>query len=135
VIGESAAIDLAATGTGTTGMLLVDGGVATGGGGKGAIPIVFAAAAAAEAYFRASPGGLVGNEAGFMLLLAVPLPIVAKGVCSVASAGRGDLSCVEGRLADAEGGSAAEDFVGFVTGILPDRVSISATSSCIDCVS
>jgi len=65
------------------------------GGGRGAIPTpllsLAAAAAAAEAYFRISPGGRLGIGAGFIV---VSLGIEGGGgiVFSVASAGRGDLS-------------------------------------------
>ena len=84
-----------------------------GGGGKGAIPRLFlslaeptvaVAAAAAEAYFKVSPGGRVGIGAGFMLTTLGP-PIVPPpseswlGACKVASVGRGDLVCIDGRRA------------------------------------
>lgn len=73
-----------------------------GGGGSGDKPKLFlslaAAAAAADAYFRPS-AGRVGKDAGFMVAGGggTPLLIVCKGVCSVASAGNGDLSCADGR--------------------------------------
>ena len=88
----------------------VDGGVAPGGGGKGAIPTVFAAAAAADAYFNVSPGGLVGTVAGFMAPLADPFVKFESGLCNVAKAGSGLRNCVDGRLAAASGGSGAEGF-------------------------
>ena len=107
------------------------GGSASGGGGKGAILSDAAAAAAAEAYFRTSPGGRVGTAAGFIWLVD---PFVRlAGVCSVANAGRGLLSCVEGLRAAATGGSGIA--LAFPLGMLPDRESISGASSCIDCVS
>lgn len=64
-----------------------------------------AAAAAADAYFRGSPGARVGSGAGFMLLAFVPLVVVCAGVCNVDSVGKGDLSCVDGLLAAAVDGS------------------------------
>ena len=71
-----------------------------GGGGKGAMPRLFlsAAAAAAEAYFKPSPTGRIGKGAGFMLAFVLPpLGTVARGLCSVARVGNGDLSCVDDR--------------------------------------
>lgn len=72
-------------------------GFALAGGGSGAMPTLFlsAAAAAADAYLRPSPGGLVGTAAGFIPVgfAAGPVPIVGSGgVCRVARVGSGDLS-------------------------------------------
>ena len=89
-----------------------------------------AAAAAAEAYFNGSPGVRVGRGAGFMEL-AAELETPGIGVCSVASAGRGDLSCVDGLRVPVCAASA--DFV--FAPRLADRLSTSGRSSCIDCVS
>lgn len=54
-----------------TGIATEAAGLAPGGGGRGAIPTPFlslaAAAAAADAYFRVSPGNRVGSGAGFIL--------------------------------------------------------------------
>ena len=65
-----------------------------GGGGSGAIPTAplsfVAAAAAAEAYFRVSPGALVGRGAGFIALFVFPLDLMGIGVWRVARAGKGD---------------------------------------------
>jgi len=67
-----------------------------GGGGRGAIPTaplsLAAAAAAAEAYFKVSPGALVGKGAGFIALFVTPLVLFAIGVWRVARAGRGDFN-------------------------------------------
>jgi len=67
--GELAALDLA-TCTGGSGLMPTLTGVGIVGGGNGAMPrflsLAAAAAAAADAYFRPSPAGLVGNDAGFM---------------------------------------------------------------------
>ena len=115
-------------------------GVADGGGGRGAIPTLFlslaAAAAAALAYLSPSPAGLVGTDAGFIpILLVAPLLIVASGVvCTGASVGRGDLSCVDGRR------PADPDAVSVVARCFPDGAlagfgSGSAGSSCIDWLS
>lgn len=99
--------------------------VIPGGGGSGAIPTflsVAAAAAAAEAYFKVSPAGLVGIGAGFIEL---PVPgnggigtVDDEGLCSVARAGIGDRSCVEGLRAEDAG---SLQFIG-----------LSLTSSCTD---
>lgn len=82
-----------------------------------------AAAAAAEAYLRVE---VVGNGAGFML---VSFGTGTGGggcmIFSEAKAGRGDLSCVDGRRT-ATGGS---DLV-FLMGAGP--VSASGESSCND---
>lgn len=71
-----------------------------GGGGSGAIPILpvslIAAAAAAEAYLRTSPGGLVGGGAGFIVGATVAAVAVGS-VCSDAKAGSGDFMCCDGR--------------------------------------
>ena len=87
---------------------------ASGGGGRGAMPMLFlslaAAAAAAEAYLRVSPGARVGTAAGFIALLLALLVIFANGVCSVATAGRGLLICVEGLRAAATGASSGLTF-------------------------
>lgn len=73
-----------------------------GGGGSGAMPTVplslVAAAAAAEAYFRVSPGALVGRGAGFIALFVFPLEMMANGVWSVANAGKGDFDWFDGLL-------------------------------------
>ena len=110
-------------------------GRASGGGGNGAMPILLlslaAAASAAEAYFRVSPGGLVGTAAGFIWLI-VPLERVGDGVCNVARVGRGLLICVEGLRAAATGGSTGTFGL---PDILLDRVSTSGVSSWTDCVS
>ena len=91
-----------------------------------------AAAAAAEAYLRVSPGARVGGAAGFILLVDVPLGTVDRGACKVAIAGSGLLSCAEGRLAILMGGSD----IGFgFPGTLLGLVSTSGVSSCIDWVS
>ena len=109
------------------------GGAAPGGGGRGAMPTLFlsfaAAAAAAEAYFKPS-AGRAGTVAGFMeaLLEGAPLLIVGSGVCSVASVGRGDLSCVDGRRPPAALTLSAT-VRGFPPGMLPDRLSTSIGSS------
>ena len=70
--------------------------VAPGGGGSGAIPRTFlslaAAAAAADAYLRVSPGARVGKGAGFMLLFVIPLAVEGRDVCRVARAGSGDFN-------------------------------------------
>ena len=102
--------------------------VIPGGGGSGAIPTflsVAAAAAAAEAYFKVSPAGLVGIGAGFIEL---PLPgnggigtVDDEGLCSVARAGIGDRNCVEGLLAEDAGSLQC--------------IGLSFISSCTDCVS
>lgn len=67
-----------------------------GGGGSGAIPTVpfsfVVAAAAADAYFRVSPGALVGKGAGFIVLFVLPLDVEANGVWRVARAGKGDFN-------------------------------------------
>lgn len=122
-------------GKGANGIVVLEGGVAPGGGGRGAIPTLAAAAAAADAYFRVSPGALVGTAAGFILALEDPFVMFDNGVCRVASAGKGLLSCVDGLLAAVTGGSDAVAGFGFVPDILPDRPSASGASSCIDCVS
>lgn len=100
-----------------------------GGGGRGAMPTPFlslaAAAAAAEAYFNGSPGVRVGSGAGFMDV-AVELDAPGNGVCNVANAGNGDLSCVDGLRAPDCIGSAT---LGFGADGLP---SSSGVSSCID---
>lgn len=91
------------------GVLLCAGGVipVDGGGGKGAMPTFAAAAAAADAYFSVSPGGLVGAGAGFIKLPFVePFAIFDIGLCNVANVGSGLFSCIEGRLAAATAGSA-----------------------------
>lgn len=50
-----------------------------------------AAAAAAEAYLRPSPAGLVGTDAGFIVApVEWPLLMVGNGACKVARAGKGD---------------------------------------------
>ena len=104
---------------------------ADGGGGNGAIPTPFlslaAAAAAAEAYLSGSPGVRVGIGAGF-IEFDDELETPGKGVCSVASAGRGDLSCVDGLRAPDCAASATLDFALR----LVVRVSGSGVSSCID---
>lgn len=112
-------------------------GATPGGGGNGAIPAAFlslaAAAAAAEAYFNVSPGGLVGKGAGFIELFVAPFVTFPSGVCSVANAGRGDLSWFDGLLAAAACGSETDDDFGFpppAFGPLPSAVS--GKSSCID---
>lgn len=114
------------------GAILLAGGVAPGGGGRGAMPTLAAAAAAAEAYFNVSPGGLVGTDAGFILLAAEPLDIVVSGVCNVASAGKGLFSCVDALRTAATGGSWAADGFALPPGMLDDRPSASGVSSCID---
>src|SRR5271168_3436866 len=72
---------------------------APGGGGRGDIPTPFlsfaAPCAAAEAYFRVSPGCRVGRGAGFIVVVVVVVVCVAIE-CNVARAGKGDFSCVEG---------------------------------------
>ena len=91
-----------------------------------------AAAAAAEAYLRPSPGGRWGSDAGFMLELddVPPLVTLARGLCRVAKVGNGDFNCAEGLRAAA--GSMAAVLV--FAGKLVVRDSESA-SSCTDCVS
>ena len=103
-------------------------GRASGGGGNGAILSLAAAAAAAEAYLRVSPGALVGNAAGFILLLEPPFGKVERGACNVANAGNGLFNWVEGlRAAEFE---ASVDDVGFgFPGKLFDLASVSAISS------
>lgn len=97
--GELVADDLIGAGNGCD----VKGGAVLTGGGKGAMPTpvlsLAAAAAAADAYFRVSPGRRLGRGAGFMVL---SLGIDGGGgmLFSVASAGKGDLSCVDGLLAE-----------------------------------
>ena len=110
---------------------------APGGGGKGAIPreclSLAAAAAAAEAYFNISPGARVGNGAGFMLLVVVPFDVDAIGVCSVASAGSGDFSCIEGLRPADMGGSDTDGAFGLAVPRLPPRPSaVSGKSSATD---
>lgn len=140
VLGELVALALDAAETGGNGEIPKGAvtGCEPGGGGSGAIPRLFfslaAAAAAADAYFNPSPAGRVGNDAGFMeLLVLLPFVTFDKGVCSVASVGNGDLSCVEGRRAAATAVSPTlrTDFAAR----LPVLESASAVSSCTDCVS
>ena len=73
-----------------------EGAATFGGGGSGAIPTadlsLDAAAAAADAYFKISPGALVGIGAGFIEFAVVPLVMLPSGVCSEARAGKGDFS-------------------------------------------
>lgn len=111
-------------------------GCALGGGGKGAIPTLFlsAAAAAADAYFSPSPGGLVGTIAGFMPLLfdVGPLLIVGKdGVASVARVGSGDLSW-DDVLRLVEDVGASVDVRSFPLARLAALPSGSSSSSCTD---
>jgi len=101
--GDDVALDFrlatAAVTCAKAGLAVAGAGVLFGGGGNGAIPIfavsLAAAAAAADAYFNVSPGGFVGGGAGFIAGVGI---IVATGgaVCIVASAGNGDLSCIDG---------------------------------------
>jgi hypothetical protein len=119
-------------GRGAMGILVFEGGIAPCGGGRGAMPTLEAAAAAADAYFRVSPGALAGAAAGFILALEEPFVIFDNGVCKVARAGKGLLSCVDGLLAAATGGSGADAALGFPPAALADRPSASGTSSCID---
>lgn len=114
----------------------VDGGP-PGGGGSGAIPRLFlslaAAAAAAEAYFRTSPAGREGKEAGFIPAITVlPLVTFASGLCSVANVGKGDLSWADGRRA---AGATASAGFRIVLGRLDGLGSCSGTSSCTDWLS
>jgi len=77
-LGELAALALACADANEAAEML---GVADGGGGNGAIPTLFAAAAAALAYFKPSPASLIGATAGFMpTLAAAPLLRVGSGV-------------------------------------------------------
>ena len=78
-----------------------------GGGGKGAMPTPFrsvdaAAAAAADAYLRGCPVGMVGNGAGFIFGSDLPFVLFGKLECSVESAGKGDFSCTLGLRVGAE---------------------------------
>lgn len=132
-LGELAALALACACSGAPLML----GVVEGGGGNGAIPTLFAAAAAALAYFKPSPASLGGATAGFILALAEdPLLRVGSGVlwCTVASVGSGDLSCVDGRRMTVAATAStavrclAKGALGFVS-------ASGITSSCIDWVS
>lgn len=135
MIGDSVEIVFGGGGKGANGIVVLEGGVAPRGGGRGAIPTLAAAAAAADAYFRVSPGALVGTAAGFIFALEDPFVMFDNGVWRVASAGKGLLSCVDGLLAAATGGSGPVAGFGFAPDILPDRPSVSGASSCIDCVS
>lgn len=104
-------------------------GWAPGGGGNGEIPILSdaAAAAAADAYLRPS-AGLAGTDAGFMTgPLELPLLIVANGVCSVASAGKGDLDCALDLRPDADTSATA---FGFALGGLMISGSGVGSSAC-----
>ena len=117
--------------------LPVIGGCAPGGGGNGAIPSTFlslaAAAAAADAYLRVSPGGRVGKGAGFILVFVMPFVVVGKEVWRVAKAGSGDLSWFDGLLAIEVCGSdteAAFDLPG--GGFDPRPSAVSGRSSATD---
>ena len=83
-LGELTALAIACACNGTPPTL----GVAEGGGGNGAIPTLFAAAAAALAYFKPSPASLGGAIAGFMpaALVEDPLLKVGSGVLWLACA-------------------------------------------------
>ncbi|KAH0374046.1 hypothetical protein KCU65_g239, partial [Aureobasidium melanogenum] len=91
--------------------------VAPGGGGRGAMPTpllsLAAAAAAAEAYFRVWPVGIFGKGAGFMPGGALPFTLLGVEACNVAKAGKGDLSCMDGRLGWALGMSTEDCLVSF----------------------
>ena len=108
-----------------------DAGLELAGAGSGLMPIpdlsLAAAAAAAEAYLRVSPGGLLGNGAGFIV---ESLGIDGGGgmLFRVASAGRGDLSWVDGRRAVVGSGLA---FFGGAAG----TGGSGSSWSCIDCAS
>jgi hypothetical protein len=77
-----------------------------------------AAAAAADAYLRPSPGGRAGTAATFMWL-DVPFVLFDDGVCNVAIPGSGLFNCVEGLRAEATGGSGTA--LDFPLGMLFDR--------------
>jgi hypothetical protein len=117
-----------------TGPVDVAAGCIPGGGGNGVKPRLFlslaAAAAAADAYFRPSPAGRVGNVAGFMPAEpADPFVTFANGLCNVANVGSGDLSCADGRRPVVAAASTAfRDAFGTLDG----RGSGSGISSCTD---
>ena len=87
-----------------------------------------AAAAAADAYLRGSPGARAGNGAGFMGADDDPL-VLAVDVCKLASAGSGDFNCVEGlRVAELDPSDTGGAFC-FPPGGL---ISTSGSSSAMD---
>ena len=91
--------------TGTDGELVSLVLLKPGGGGRGAIPTpllsLAAAAAAADAYLRGCPVGMVGNGAGFILGSDLPFVLPGKLECNVESAGNGDFICTLGLRAGA----------------------------------
>lgn len=101
-----------------------------GGGGRGAMPTLDAAAAAAEEYFRCVPVGNVGKGAGLMVSAAFPLTLLGRLACNVESAGNGDFSCTLGRLT-AFVSDTELDFVFAPGALLVRTVSCSGWSSCM----
>ena len=110
---------------------------APGGGGRGAMPTAFlslaAAAAAAEAYFSGSPGALVGIGAGFMVFDVVTLVVLLFDACSVARAGKGDFSWLDGlRVVVICVSDAEADFCLEMGAVVPRTSGGSGKSSAMD---